>query len=109
MRCAGDKDFNLHDFTAKSIKLLHTDPKDPTERRLVMLSLAHLVRMEPEHYVLSDGKRMVTPSDEDHETRQRRGIKRSFIIYDDIGGRYESHSASRETQSLHEQLWAESA
>jgi hypothetical protein len=34
---------------------------------------------------------MVTSSDEGDETRQRRGIKRSFIIYDDIGGRYESY------------------
>ena len=99
----------MHDFTAKSIKLFHVDPQDPTRGRQVMLSLAHLVRMEPEHYVLSEGKRMVTSSDEGDEARQRRGIKRSFILYDDTGGRYESHSASRETQALLEQLWAESA
>ena len=98
----------MHDFAAKSIKLFLIDPKDPAKRKPVLLSLAHLVRMEPEDDLESEGRRMVTPVEDKNATQQRRGIKRSFIIYDDIGGRYESRSASREAQAMLERLWAES-
>ena len=99
----------MHDFITKSIKLHLVDPHDPSKKTRVMLSLAHVVRMVPEYYLEGDGKRMVTQvADEDPAQRQR-GTKRSFIIYDDIGGRYETHSASREAQALLEQIWAESA
>jgi hypothetical protein len=99
----------LHDFVAKSIKLHLVDPPNPSKKTRVLLSLAHVVRMVPQYYLENDGKRMVTEVEDEDATQRQRGIKRAFIIYDDIGGRYESHSASRGAQALLEQIWAESA
>ena len=100
----------MHDFITKSIKLHLVDPRDPSKRTKVLLSLTHLVRMEPEYYLENDGRRMVTTVGADEDTAQRqRGVKRSFIIYDDMGSRYESYAASREAQALLEQIWSESA
>jgi hypothetical protein len=99
----------LHDFITKSIKLHLVDPHDPAKRTRVLLSLAHLVRMVPQYYLENDGKRMVMEvGDDEAATQRHRGIKRSFIIYDDVGGRYESYSGSREAQALLEQIWSES-
>jgi hypothetical protein len=101
---------DLHDFITKSIKLHLVDPHDPSKKTTVLLSLAHIVRMVPQYYLENDGKRMITEVADDEDAMQRqRGIKRSFIIYDDISGRYESYSASRKAQTLLEQIWAESA
>ena len=99
----------MHDFTSKSIKLRLLDPAAGSKNPSVLLSLAHLVRLVPEYYQDGDGKRMVTQQTDDDPAQRQGGIKRSFIIHDDIGGRYESHSASREAQALLEQIWAESA
>ena len=99
----------MRDFDTKSIKVPLVDVNDPSKTTTAMLSLAHLVRMVPQYYVENEGKRMVTDVEEDDATLRQRGIKRSFILYDDIGGRYESHAASRESQTLLERIWSESA
>jgi hypothetical protein len=101
----------LHDYISKSIKLHLIDPHDPSKRTRVLLSLTHLVRMQPEYYRENDGgTRMVMPLGADEDaTRRQPGVKRSFIIYDDMGSRYESYAGSREAQALLEQIWSESA
>jgi len=101
----------LHDFITKSIKLHLVDPHDPSKRTRVLLSLTHLVRMEPEYYLETDGgRRMVSAVGAGEESAQReRGVKRSFIIFDDMGNRYEGYAGSREAQALLEQIWSESA
>jgi hypothetical protein len=100
----------MHDFISKSIKLHLLDPHDPSKRTRVLLSLAHLVRMVPQYYREDGGKRIVAEVGDDEDAiRRQPGIKRSFVVYDDIGDRYESYSGSREAQALLEQIWSESA
>ena len=106
---AGDtsQELNVRDFNTKSIKLHLVDPHDPSKKTKVLLSLAHVVRMVPQYYLENEGKRMVTEVPDDDAAERQRGIKRTFVIHDDIGGRYESGAASRQAQALLEQVWAE--
>jgi len=99
----------VHDFVTKSIKLQLVDPHDRSKTTTVLLSLVHLVRMEQQYYMENEGKRIMTQVRDEDAAQRQRGIKRAFIIYDDVGGRYESFSASREGQTLLEQIWSESA
>jgi hypothetical protein len=99
----------MHDFTPKAIKLFQVDPNDPARREQVLLSLAHIVRMVPRYYVESGGKQMVTVVDVDDGRTPERGLKRSFTVFDDLGGKFDSHTASEKAQAMLEQLWNESA
>ena len=101
----------MHDFIPKAIKLLQTDPQDPDRRTPVLLSLAHIVRLVPQYYVESGGTRMVTDlaGEGDEAAASARGLKRFFLILDDLGGTFESHTASEKGQRILEQLWNESA
>ena len=100
----------MHDYTSKSIKLLQTDPRDPERRTPVLLSLAHIVRLVPQYYQESGGKRMVTDlqGEGDDARASEQGLKRFFVITDALGGTYESHTASEKGQRLIEQMWNES-
>ena len=100
----------MHDYTSKSIKLLQTDPRDPARRAPVLLSLAHIVRVVPQYYQESGGKRMVTDlqGEGDDARASEHGLKRFFLITDTLGGTYESHTASDKGQRLIEQMWNES-
>jgi hypothetical protein len=101
----------VHDYTPKAIKLLHADPQDPKRRTPVLVSLAHIVRLVPQYYVESGGTRMVTDLEGGADDAQaaERGLKRFFLILDDLGGTFESHTASEKAQRILEQLWNESA
>ena len=99
----------MHDFTHKAIKVVQIDPQDPTRQTRVLLTLAHIVRLIPRYYVESGGKKMITSVDADDTGAPERGLKRSFLILDDIGGHFESHTASDRAQALLEQMWKESA
>ena len=101
----------MHDYTPKSIRLLQTDPQDPMRRTPVAVSLAHIVRLVPQYYVESGGKRMVTDLEDagDEAQASQRGLKRFFLILDALGGRFESHTATEKGQRILEQMWNESA
>jgi hypothetical protein len=99
----------MHDYTPKAIKVVQIDPQDPTRRTRVLLSLAHIVRLVPRYYVESGGKQLITDVHVDDTEASKRGLKRSFLILDDIGGQFESHTASEKAQVLLEQMWNESA
>jgi len=99
----------VHDFIQKAIKVDQIDPQEPTRRTRVLLSLAHIVRLVPRYYVESDGKQLITNVHVDDTDASKRGLKRSFLILDDIGGQFESHTASHQAQALLEQMWNESA
>ena len=101
----------MHDYTTKSIRLLQTDPQDPKRRTPLLLSLAHIVRLVPQYYVESGGMRMVTDLEGtgDNAGASERGLKRFFLIVDDLGGTFESHTASEAGQRLLEQMWSESS
>ena len=59
-----------------------------------MLSLAHVVRLVPQYYIEgAGGQRMVTHVDDDDNQARQRGLKRYFLIFDDLGGQFESHTA----------------
>jgi hypothetical protein len=100
----------VHDYIPKAIKLLEIDPQDPSRRTGVLVSLAHIVRLVPQYYVESGGRRMVSDiSAEDALTQpSESGLKRYFLILDALGGRFESHSASGKAQAMLEQMWNES-
>lgn len=97
----------MRDFQTKSIKLFHVDPTNPTRRTQILLSMAHIVRLVPRHYIESGGKQMITAVEEDATPEP--GIKRSFMVFDCLGGQFDSYGASDRVQGLLEQMWVESA
>ena len=99
----------MHDYEAKSLKLFMADPHDPLKQTQVLVSIAHIVRLVPRYYVLSDGKRMITETEPDDARVRERGLKRSFVVYDDIGGYFDSYLASDAAQAILEQMWVEAA
>jgi hypothetical protein len=100
----------VHDYKATSIKLQQIDPADPKRRTAVMLSLAHVVRLVPQYYIEgAGGQRMVTRVDDDDNQTPQRGLKRYFLIFDDLGGQFESHTASEKGQAALEEMWHEAA
>lgn len=84
-------------------------PTDPSKHTRVLVSLAHVVRMVPYYFMDSGGKRMVTTVEGDQKGAEKQGLKRSFIVYDALGGQYDSGSASSSGQALLERMWEESA
>ena len=98
----------MHDFQKHSIKFSMPSPTDPSKQTRVLVSLAHVVRIVPYYYLDSGGKRMVTAI-EGEERSTGQGLKRSFIVYDALGGQYDSGSASPSGQTHLERMWEESA
>jgi hypothetical protein len=99
----------LREFKSLSIKFSMPSPTDPSKLTRVMVSLAHVVRMVPYYYIESGGKRMVTAV-EGPETRSvPEGLKRAFMVYDALGGQYDSGTASTSGQGHLERMWEESA
>jgi hypothetical protein len=84
-------------------------PTDPSKQTRALVSLAHVVRMVPYYYVDNGGKRMVTTVEEDEGQSGQKGVKRSFIVYDALGGQYDSGSASPSGPAHLERMWEESA
>ena len=82
-------------------------PTDPSKQTRVMVSLAHIVRMVPYYFVESGGKRMITAVEADDKASGGHGLKRSFIVYDALGGQYDSGSASTSGQGHLERMWEE--
>ena len=99
----------MHDFAPQAIKVTQLDPQDAARRTRVLLSLAHVVRLVPRYFMESDGKQMITDVHVDDSEASKRGLKRSFLILDDIGGQFESHTASEKAQEILEQMWNQSA
>jgi len=99
----------LHEFRNVSIKFSMPSPTDPSRQTRVLVSLAHVVRMVPYYFIDSGGKRMVTAVEGDGKGGTPEGLKRSFIVYDALGGQYDSGSASPSGQGHLERMWEESA
>ena len=99
----------MHEFQNLSIKFSMPSPTDPSKLTRVLVSLAHVVRMVPYYYVDSGGKRMVTTVEGEETRSAPGGLKRSFIVYDALGGQYDSGSASSSGQALLERMWEESS
>lgn len=100
----------MHDCKTLFIKLQQIDPADPNRRTAAMLSLAHVVRLVPQYYIEgAGGERMVTRVDNDDNEVPQRGPKWYFLIFDDLGGQFESHTASEKGQAALEQMWNEAA
>ena len=97
------------DFKTLAVKFLMPSPTDPSKQTRVLVSLAHVVRMVPYYFAESGGKRMVTTVEGDEKGAAQKGLKRSFIVYDALGGQYDSGSASSSGQGLLERMWEESA
>ena len=99
----------MHDYTPKAVKLFLVDPGDPSRRTQVLVLLAHIVRLVPRYYMESGGKQMVTAVAVDDSKVLEGGLKRSFLVFDDIGGQFDSYAASERAQGILEQMWSESA
>lgn len=99
----------MHDYEAKSLKLFMVDPHDPLKQIQVLVSIAHVVRLVPRYYVVNGGKRTITEAEPDDARLQERGLRRSFVVYDDIGGYFDSYLASDAAQAILEQMWGEAA
>ena len=94
----------MHDFSPKAIKVTQIDPQHPARRTRVLLSLDHIVRLVPRYFRESEGKQMITDVHVDDTEVSKRGLKRSFLILDDIGGRFESNTASEKARVMLEHL-----
>ena len=99
----------MREFEKTSVKFSMPSPTDPSKRTRVLVSLAHVVRIVPYYFVESGGKRMVTAIEGEEKHSDQKGLKRSFIVYDALGGQYDSGSASPSGQALLERMWEESA
>ena len=99
----------MRDFQNLSIKFSMPSPTDPSKQTRVLVSLAHVVRIVPYYYVDNGGKRMVTTVEGEEKPSGQRGLKRSFIVYDSLGGQYDSGSASPSGQGHLERMWEQSA
>ena len=97
------------EYKTLSVKFSMASPTDPAKQTRVLVSLAHVVRLVPYYFLESGGKRMITAVEGDERARDRQGLKRSFIVYDALGGQYDSGTAGRSGQALLERLWEESA
>ena len=97
------------DFKTLSVRFSMPSPTDPTKQTRVLVSLAHVVRLVPYYFLESGGKRMITTVEGDDNVRDGQGLKRLFIVYDALGGQYDSGSASKSGQALLERMWEESA
>ena len=98
----------MRDFKAVAVKFSTVSPTDPSKQTRVLVSLAHVVRLVPYYFVDTGGKRMVTTVGGD-EKEDRQGLKRSFMVYDSLGGQYDSGSASPSAQALLERMWEEAS
>jgi hypothetical protein len=99
---------NVREFKSQSVKFSMPSPTDPSKQTRVLVSLAHVVRMVPYYFVDSGGTRMITTVEGDEKAAPR-GLKRSFMVYDALGGQYDSGSASSSGQALLERMWEESS
>jgi hypothetical protein len=84
-------------------------PTEPSKRTRVLVSLAHVVRIVPYYFVVSGGKRMVTTVESEGSRAAPEGLKRAFMVYDALGGQYDSDTASPSGQNHLERMWEGSA
>ena len=99
----------LHEFQNLSIKFSMPSPTDPAKQTRVLVSLAHVVRIVPYYFADSGGTRMVATIEGEERHAAQQGLKRAFIVYDALGGQYDSGSASQSGQAHLERMWEESA
>ena len=99
----------MREYKSTSVKFSMPSPTDQSKQTRVLVSLAHVVRIVPYYFVDSGGKRMITSIEGDENAVERQGLKRSFTVYDSLGGQYDSGSASPSGQGLLERMWEESA
>ncbi len=99
----------MHDFKSTTIKFSMPSLADPSRPTQVLVIVAHIVRIVPCYYLESGGKRMVTTVETDEPGSRPQGLKRTFTVYDVIGGQYDSGSASRAAQAMLERMWEEAA
>jgi hypothetical protein len=57
------------------------------------------VRIVPYYFVESGGKRMVTTVESEDSRAAPEGLKRAFIVYDALGGQYDSDTASPSSEN----------
>ena len=98
----------MHDMKSISIKFSMPSVTDASQQTRVLVMVAHIVRIVPCYFVESGGKRMVTTV-ENETAASEKGLRRTFMVYDSLGGHYDSASASASGQSLLERMWVESA
>src|SRR5687767_5104422 len=98
----------MHDMKALSIKFSMPSVTDSSQQTRVLVLVAHIVRIVPCYFVESGGKRMVTTV-ENEAAASERGLRRTCMVHDSLGGHYDSDSASASGQSMLERMWVESA
>ena len=98
----------MREFDATAVKFSTPSPADPAVQSRVLIALAHVVRLVPYYFDDSSGRRMITAVEGELRNAATKGLKRSFYVYDALGGQYDSASASASAQSLLERMWEES-
>jgi hypothetical protein len=99
----------MRESDATSVKFSIPSAADPAVQTRVLVSLAHVVRLVPYYYDDSSGRRMITAVEGELRQAAAQGLKRSFYVYDALGGQYDGATASPSGQSLLERMWEQSA
>ena len=103
------KEKALREFQKISIKFSMASPTDPSKQTRVLVLLTHVVRIVPYYFAESGGKRLVTTVEGEEDRAALQGLKRGFIVYDVLGGQYDSISAGQSSQAHLERMWEESS
>ncbi|HEX8522040.1 MAG TPA: hypothetical protein VF669_07270 [Tepidisphaeraceae bacterium] len=99
----------MHDHNPLSIKFSMPSVTHATQLTPVLVSVSHIVRIVPCYFIESGGQRMMTTVENDAAAAREKGLRRTFMVFDSLGGQYDSASASAAGQSLLERMWIESA
>lgn len=90
------------------IRFLQPDPDYKVRPSEVVVSTGQIVKIEPRYYQVGpDGTRWLTQVSREDQQEFRDGTQRVFILYDSLGNKYNSDTASQEGRAVIERIWME--
>lgn len=87
------------------IRFLQPDPDYKVVPSEVVVSVGQIVKIEPRYFETADGKRFLTQVTKYGQAELLKGIERLYIVYDSLGNKYSSESASEEGRAVIERIW----
>jgi hypothetical protein len=87
------------------IRFLQPDPDYKVVPSEVVISVGQIVKLEPRYFETSGGKRFLTQVTKYGEEELMKGIERLYIVYDSLGNKYSSETASDEGRAVIERIW----
>lgn len=90
------------------IRFMQPDPDYKVRPAQVVVSVGQIVKIEPRYFETdASGKRFLyqvaTPDEDD----VLKGIQKAYVVYDSLGNKYLSDTASDEGREIIERIWLE--